>query len=288
MKILHKLKWLYVLGLFIFFLVNCNPLGIFGIGSSSEISSLIPIDGLNTAHIPNESYFYININNSYYIGEGFEQLQTFIYAMDFGPGTDCKIKIPENPEEGNTEDLYCIMDIMELDLWFHKIILEYNVPPEMCDYLHVDVPWHFNQKVGYGPRNVYECTDYRTGTNDDGEPITETRYCLGGCTKHTTTTGEGEDAEETTVTIGCVGAGPVEDAQSFCSDLDKSENDLANCCLGEYNLINDSNTSTESEWGGDLKECIGGLGRISWEDEYFTDDGIPYKKDNKCGKTRHQ
>ena len=157
MKILHKLKWLYVLGLFIFFLVNCNPLGIFGIGSSSEISSLIPIDGLNTAHIPNESYFYININNSYYVGEGFEQLQTFIYAMDFGPGTDCKIKKPENPEEGNTEDLYCIMDIMEGDLWFHTIVLEYNVPPEMCDYLGVDVPWHFNQKVGHGPGTVYEC-----------------------------------------------------------------------------------------------------------------------------------
>ena len=272
MKILHKLKWLYVLGLFIFFLVNCNPLGIFGIGSSSEISSLIPIDGLNTAHIPNESFFYININNSYYVGEDFDQMQAFIYAMDFGPGTDCKIKKPENSEEGNTEDLYCIMDIMEGDLWFHTIVLEYNVPPEMCDYLGVDVPWHFNQQVGEGPDVVHQCNvTLCSGSGDDSQTETETRYCLGPCTRGDP---PGDCSDEEVVT-GCGGAYVTEDPNQFCGILDKSDNDLANCCLGDYELHNDDNIN-EVDWGGDLRNCIGGLGRISWNT--FNDDGLPIKE----------
>ena len=43
------------------------------------------------------------------------------------------------------------MDVMEGDLFFHQIVLEYNVPEGMCDYLSFDVPWHFNQRVGLGP-----------------------------------------------------------------------------------------------------------------------------------------
>ncbi len=271
MKILYKLKWLFLSGLFLFFLVNCNPLKIFGVGSD-EISSLIPIDGLNTSHIPNETFFYINIKDTYYVGEGYDPLQTLIYAMDFGPGTDCKIQKPEDPEEGNTEDLYCIMDIMEGDLWFHEIVLEYNVPPEMCDYLGIDVPWHFNQRVGNGPPVVYECSDYVVGADDEGNPETETRYCLEGCNRSTRNVGEGD--ETITITTSCEGAGPVEEAADFCGGLDQSENDLANCCFGDYILLG-TDTSTESSWGGQISECIGGLGRISWED--YNADGLPIK-----------
>ena len=55
-----------------------------------------------------------------------------LYAMDDGPGTDCKISVNE---ESGTEDLYCMLDVMEGDLWYHEIELEYNVPPGMCSYL---------------------------------------------------------------------------------------------------------------------------------------------------------
>ncbi|MDE0120049.1 MAG: hypothetical protein OXM55_08605 [Bdellovibrionales bacterium] len=276
MKILYKLRWLYLFGLFLFFLVNCNPLKIFGVGSS-EISSLIPIDGLNTSHIPNESFFYINIRDSHYVGDGFDGLQTLIYAMDFGPGTDCKIQKPEDPEEGSTEDLYCIMDMMEGDMWFHEIVLEFNVPPEMCDYIGIDVPWHFNQRVGEGPRRVYERTDYRLGctTNDGGDLEAEvgTRYCLEGYTVGAT---DSDLCGQETITTGCVGAGPMEAVTDFCRDLDQSENDLANCCLGDYNLVTMNGEITESNWGGNLQNCIGGLGRISWED--YSDRGLPIKR----------
>ena len=281
MRILYKLKWLFLSVLFLFFLLNCNPLKIFG-GAFDEISSLIPIDGLSTSHIPNETFFYINIKDSYYVGEGFQPLQTLVSAMDFGPGTDCKIQKTEDPEEptdpgeGSTEDLYCLMDIMEGDLWFHEIILEYNVPPGMCDYLGIDVPWHFNQKVGRGPGRVYECTDFIVNCNsDDGEPEAEveTRYCLGGCTPATGAALCGQE----TGTVGCGGAGgrAYTEATDFCKGLDQSENDLANCCMGDYDLVSHPGGEvTESSWGGELRNCIGGLGRISWEE--FT-DGRPVK-----------
>ena len=108
-------------------------------------------------------------------------MDALIYAMDDGPGTNCKIPV----EQESTEDLYCIMDIMEGDLWFHSLVLEYNVPEDMCDFLDFQVSWHFNQKIGKGPSKVYQCDDYFTGCSDAENPMpeTETRYCLGGCTR---------------------------------------------------------------------------------------------------------
>lgn len=271
MKIIYQLKWFYAVTFSILLFVSCDPLKIFGSSNLFSTYSLIPTEGLSTSHIPNEKFFYVNLYASYYTGEGFDPLDAIIYAMDQGPGTNCKIPV----ERDSTEDLYCIMDVMEGDLWLHKIVLEYNVPEGMCDYLKFDVPWHFNQRVGEGPEDVYVCNDYFTGCSDGEEPIpeVETRYCLGGCSKENQPSCRGENL----VTMSCDGiegsaTTEKETAQDFCSELDQSQNKLSNCCMGEYTLHSKDN-ETEVEWGGDYKGCIGGLGRLSWSE--YNHEGLP-------------
>ena len=273
--ILCKLKWFYAIALSLWFFVSCDPLSILGSGRLFAPYSLTPTEGLSTSHIPNEKFFYVNLHAAYYTGAGYDPLDAIIYAMEDGPGTDCKIPV----EKDSTEDLYCTMDAMEGDLWYHNIELEYNVPESMCDYLKFDVSWHFNQTIGQGPQTVYQCSNYQVGVDADGNPQLETRYCLGRC--RTATRGEGDNSQ--IVTIGC-GDGtttsygsPKEQAQDFCDRLDKSQNELANCCMGDYNLIsvteNTVSSTTEAKWGGNLQNCIGGLGRISWNE--FNSDGFP-------------
>jgi hypothetical protein len=277
-SILKKLKWFYAIALSIWLFVSCDVLSAIGGSALTETYSLIPTEGLSTTHIPNEEFFYVNLHAAYYIGEGFDALDSIIYAMDDGPGTDCKIPV----EQESTEDLYCIMDVMEGDLWFHNIVLQYNVPAGMCDYLDFDVPWHFNQKIGYGPQSVYTCNRGSCqGGTTGGEPTleTETEYCLETCTvQQASELGDCEAQEDVTYSR-CGGIVEREDPQNFCGTLDKSENDLANCCLGDYNLydvessVGKSGTHSEAKWGGNVKDCIGGLGRTNWNS--FNHAGFP-------------
>ena len=278
-SILKKLKWFYAIALSIWLFVSCDVLSAIGGGALTETYSLIPTEGLSTTHIPNEEFFYVNLHAAYYIGEGFDALDSIIYAMDDGPGTDCKIPV----DQESTEDLYCMMDVMEGDLWFHEIVLKYNVPTGMCDYLDFYVPWHFNQKTGYGPSPVYQCnTPSCKGAGENSSLETETIYCLERCTEYGTGDGktpwpwsrEGCEMQEETKYSHCAGgASHREDPQRFCEDLDKSESELANCCLGNYTLFDPDEESSEARWGGNLRDCIGGLGRTSWEN--FNHDGFP-------------
>ena len=330
-------------------------------GRLFETYSLVPTEGLSTTHIPNESFFYVNLSASYYVGAGYDPLDAIIYSMDEGPGVDCKIPVSAE----STEDLYCILDVMEGDLWFHKMVLEYNVPSGMCDYLGFDVPWHLNQKIGQGPEEVHECSNFSTSSgsgDDDEEEETETRYCLGACigdpdngtcrdhrrgaitssddrsddcdsesecetasnkcgnvagywddngTTDDDTDDSCKDEEDGNevnnnncnqseancedIDNNCGGRGtgrtgpgtkdlagtwspasttscrigePQESAEDFCGDLDLSENNLANCCLGDYTLCKAGecdDAGSERDWGGDFGECIGGPGRTNWD-----------------------
>ena len=265
-----KLKWFYAFILSIFLFASCDPLKILGVTGSSAQYSLIPTEGLSVSHIPNEDFFYINLFAAYYTGAGFDPLDAHIYSMDDGYDTDCKIPV----EQESTEDLYCILDVMEGDLWYHKIVLEYNMPSGMCDYFSFDVPWHFNQKVGRGPAAVYACDNYTGTATCDGDnfPESETKYCLGGCTQQTITCGT---SDPQAVTTACGEGTARAEAKDFCADLDKSEIELSNCCMGEYTLHDTDGevTSSDVSWGGDLKQCIGGSARINWN--YFNNAGRP-------------
>ena len=274
-QILNKIIWFYAFSVIVLLYAGCDVLGVFSGSTSAEFSLVTELAGVNTTHIPNDKFFYVNLKPGYYEGEGFNPLDALIYAMDDGPGTDCKIPV----EEESTDDLYCIMDIMEGDLWYHSLVLEYNVPEGMCDFLDFEVPWHFNQKVGNGPSDVHQCDDYLISCELEDEEYTaetETQYCLGGCTSGT--------CGSESVTRSCDGEGyyPQDEIQGFCrlrdqgasgtSGLDLSDLELSNCCFGEYELYA-GDTVTHGNWGGNLRECIGGLGRISWNS--YNKEGKP-------------
>ena len=64
----------------------------------------------------------------YYGDKEFDPFDAIIYAMDEGPGTDCKISV----DEDSTEDLYCIVDVMEGDLYFFINLSLSIIFPQKC------------------------------------------------------------------------------------------------------------------------------------------------------------
>ena len=279
------------------YLVSCNPLKLLG-GGSSEQFSLVTDDFLSADQIPNSDFFYIAIKEAWYTGEGFDPLDALMYAQDEGIGTDCKIPV----DAESTEDLYCIIDIMEGDLWFHKVVLEYNVPEGMCAYLGFETAWHFNYETGEGPDFVYED---ETGTGDntktkyvscDKKPVPKKRT---SCTTIRCTTedactdsnhachnrnGEAGTWEEETYyecskeengeTIDLI-IKSGDTAEETCPYYTKDKEDKSiNCCTGDYDLHTLSGTEgVKTKWGGNVQDCIGGFGRIQWA--YHDNDGFP-------------
>ena len=240
------MKWFLILLLWV--LSSCN----FSLNRSRQYSIVSPDE---ISNIPSDDFFYVNIKSAYYTGArgSVDPLDFMMYAMDEGPGTDCKIPISE---ESATEDLYCMFEISEGDLWFHEINLEYNVPPGMCSYLAFMPHWHYNQPTGYGPSTVYEC-DIRTGTSENGDPVTEKRYSLTPPGNNKTCNG-----------------GVKKEIKDLCYRYDRSNEEktgLANCCIGTYSLIGEQSNS--GEWSGDVEKCIGGLARTNWT--VFDKNGFP-------------
>ena len=145
------MKWgLIFCGFFIFFISafsSCD-LSMFANNRSRQYSIVSPEDEIS--NIPTGDFFFITLKSAYYTGGqgSFDPLDFLLYAMDDGPGTQCKISVEE---ESSTEDLFCMLDVMEGDLWYHEINLEYNFPPEMCAYAGFYPHWHYNQAVGNGP-----------------------------------------------------------------------------------------------------------------------------------------
>ena len=222
---------------------SCDMLSGLGIGSSAQYS-LIPTEGLSTEHIPAEDFFYVNISAGYYYGKEFNPLDAIIYAMDDGPGTDCKISVNED----STEDLYCVLDIMEGDLFFHTLVLEYNVPPGMCDYSGFIVPYHLNQKIANGPEEVSSCgvigeedkvycpqresprqPDRKVGDGCKHKVPGELRQCTyykKGCKIETDICANAEGVQVQGNT-GCGTQADCEDPDNACGGTDNNGNDLS-------------------------------------------------------------
>ena len=240
------MKWFLIL--LLWFLSSCN----FSLNRSRQYSIVSPDD---IQDIPSDDFFYVNIKSAFYTGasETLDPLDFMIYAMDDGPGTACKIPVSE---ESATEDLYCMFEISEGDLWYHEINLEYNVPPGMCSYLAFMPHWHYNQPTGYGPSTVYEC-DIQTGTSENGDPVTEKRYSL---------------APPVSGSCNRISAFKKEVKHLCQYDRSSEENaGLTNCCIGTYRLIGEQSNS--GEWSKGIKNCIGGLARTNWD--VFDKRGFP-------------
>ena len=308
MKKLYKL--IYAVFLLVLAFAGCD-LSFLGSQGSYQYS-LVNAD-TEISHIPTEDFFYVNIKSAYYTGDSstFDPLDFELYALDEGPGTDCKISVNE---QSSTEDLYCMLDVAEGDLWYHEINLEYNVPPGMCPYLGFYTHWHYNQEVGEGPRFVVEderevgdskVTDYipcdsippficetRTRADADAEwenwsdlssysckadsPGSKTHYCYNSSDVKQEDNDTNEYRCQDRNIDGCRRGihRTNEEVEKVCYYNKSEQKGKSNCCLGKYTVVKEGGSdSEEREWSGDISQCIGGLGRLSWQT--FGDDGFP-------------
>ena len=234
---------------------------------------------------------YIKFDQGYYEQNGeTAPLHQLSSVEDLLSLADCGL----NKGEDSIEDIYCILDLNEADIVLSQagieglsggIPLEINVPTEMCEYTQWMIPWHWNQKSGYGPRVIEQCNVIANNSIPGSVGVTCVRVRTG-----TTTTNWVLQTEESN--------SPCEEGGLEGFDYDFSSTDgLANCCFGkakEYTVeaqepgtngcngcgcctgpaINEDVSSSE-EWGGDIKSCIGGPIRGSNWDSY-TD--IPFEQ----------
>ncbi len=276
----------------LYMFANCS--GAF-LNTTNLFSSLPSVEG-ESDNIPDKEFFYIKISEAYYRGtHGFNLLDYEMYESTNGPGYDCKIPIDE---ESTTEDMYCMFEVLEGDLFFHELRFEYNAPPGMCDFVFFQTHWHYNQKSGYGPETVYKRKRYKpdrqfcpirdfSGLCSDG--CKETRLSADVDLSERKVSCDKEDGEDYCL-LDERNIGPDEDtcketASEVCQyNNTHSKEEGENCCIGEYDLYtfdkkrspkkSEEPESEDVSWGGDLRQCIGGLGRFAWEDGY-SPDGFP-------------
>lgn len=239
---------------------------------------------------PNSHWFYIDLDEDYYTNQDAKVPLYEINTTDEYGDTLSNRPSSSNPEgispsnceiefdpdidfsEQYSKDTYCILDVMEDEFDILDLALVYNIPDGMCHHVKTHIPWHFNQETGFGPAIVYKCEiQVLTGTDEDGnnQCSTEERYFLSASDC---------PSADTCPTPRATRAKGKKDVQEFCATYDKSDQEgKGNCCFGEYTVVNplDDDSDVENgDWGGDLKTCIGGPGRTSWDlfdDEY----GIP-------------
>ena len=238
--------------------------------------------------------FYIRLDESAFVTVG----QTVIpYELstdtEFGL-KDCGI----SKDEVSSEDKYCILDINEMDLLGTEgenavpLTLEYNVPKETCDYTSFYIPWHFNQPIGEGPPALIKCTVKA----EQPEPSSEGSTPTAPAGEESTFYAIPSVSTLGSLRVACAATNPgnrpagswikePKNAENFVSrrfcgifdlsDTDSGSNGLANCCMGKYILYSCNSRETEGEgtgdcddgesndWGGELRECIGGPLRVN-------------------------
>ena len=276
----------YTLLSFCFFLLGCTYTSSYEHFLRLETGDIVESE---------EDRMYIRFDEDVYLRSGRQVIPYEISTeREFGL-RDCGI----NRDDSSVEDQYCILDINEMDLLGFEgdnipFVLEYQIPRETCEYASFYAPWHFNQLSGFGPPNLYKCTVEQnnnpvvlstgiplgtgtplgTGNNNESRvyyatsiksPNTNDQYPCGIVADWI----REDDEEENWI------------SKQFCKnsssnivyDLSDETDYLSNCCFGNYELTSYTQnedgivvpTVTEEDWGGTLRECIGGPVRLNWE-----------------------
>ena len=231
--------------------------------------SCVPVEEYSLgSEAPEAPRFSIRFNTDFYEDKNVIVPLYELSSDDEVSLRDCGI------EKGSesVEHLYCILDLNEADIGVlgqagEGIQLQYNVPSEMCEYTVFQHPWHWNQRSGFGPQVVDECT------------VTEATNTLqvnvGG-----QNSGSSSSSSNDNTYIRVAGGGwEKQTKEGTGCEYDQSDGDsiLKNCCFGKVRKIKYKSTTGHAnncereggdapdpeDWGGDAQECIGGPARIS-------------------------
>jgi hypothetical protein len=145
------------------------------------------------------------------------------------------------------QDMTCILDADELDLFAQGLTLNYNVPAGMCSYMEMQPYFYYQYQPGIGPSKVFINITSATGVvtetdSNDGFPAAS-----GAST--TKTTVQTPYSATPTCTADYTGVGGP------------------NCCFGKYTLSvttdNASASVSDQDWGGSPSNCLAGPGKDS-------------------------
>lgn len=156
----------------------------------------------------------------------------------------------------SAQSLDCVLDMNELDLYFHGMSFQYNVPSGLCSYVEFRTYWYYNFEVGYGPTSIV-----KNESQDAAGIVTGSSCTIDGV-------------------AGCSGTEAVYGTEGPRCKYDYTATGGPNCCVGSYSLTNNTTTpsgttSTTSilGWGGNIGNCIGGAGKTSWTK--YSKEGYP-------------
>ncbi|MDE0151322.1 MAG: hypothetical protein OXK80_02340 [Bdellovibrionales bacterium] len=229
--------------------------------------------------------FYIKLDENFYKREGIAVPEYALSSDDLIGLTDCGV----NKGDESFEDIYCILDLNEADIGVlgqadKGIPIEYNIPRHMCEYTTFMAPWHWNYRSGIGPQVLHKHTE-EEDTSDTtivvgGEgnesnnaeyyciPPSGTRRCAGNPVTSAVPCPIGQPNPGTWYRID-------EDSnvsKCFCpydhSSAGDGNSNAPNCCFGSYEVEGGNEGTETNDWGGDLKECIGGPLRSGGWDNY--------------------
>lgn len=161
---------------------------------------------------------------------------------------DVPCSVPANAS--SSQDIECLLNIRELDLFSQGLKLEFNVPAGMCDYIGDTPYWFYNRPAGYGPTSV-------TVTVDDQASTSSCTY-------------KGNDGVSHAGTMSghmCTFPGGTATVEGGTTcDYDYTASGGPNCCQGAAILSTNYTTSggtftsavDTKAWGGSIGLCAAG------------------------------
>lgn len=172
-------------------------------------------------------------------------------------GTKCYIDKSDPP---SSKVMKCYVDILESDLFMNTVELQYNSPPGLCEYVSVLPSWHWNYSAGRGPRAVSYTVEEK-----------EAGIIVSNC----------NSVDESGASVPCennpelYALGDPEGPKCIYDKNGPPPERGINCCFGSYSKtvttrvetedgVETSVNTTEEDWGGNIKACLGGAGITSW------------------------
>lgn len=224
----------------------------FGSTGSDSNASYVPPGASNG--IVDTSLFYVGVDST---------VNDVAHVHTTGQfGTTCSI----NPAS-SLQDITCIIDIPEAELFMHGLALKYNVPSDMCRYLRRRPYWYYNDDVGYGVSSIVINRVYTDNV------FTSATCSINGA-------GAGPCNSNPEVFID-----PIPTAPTLTCVYDHTLSGGKNGCLGAYSLtINTtsnvtappsstaSSSNSAGSWGTSISSIIGGAARNGWP---LSSDGYP-------------
>ncbi len=234
---------------------------------SSDAESVLPSPATSDS-------FYVKLTKSTSKVNNFDYMLYKILSgstSDFDFSDTCKVA-----KNGSAnQDLTCVIDVNEKDIFYYPAQFEFVVPPGMCDYVEFGNYWHYNYEVGTGPTSIYihQVLD-ANGVFQNADCIIDGVASADCSSVGNWTYDEASiDAEKGTAT--CV------------YDYSANGGDGPNCCVGTYALTVERETvggatpgSTftgpdVTDWGGSVEGgCVTGpaVSDTAWPK---TSDGFP-------------